>query len=230
MLSTIGPRNRGHHLDKCSSVNIKTNLFKVDFNKETKAFIYAVKTQPEITRENNKKFRAILIQSRKVVERLIGTFAVTGRTIFGTKVQHCGKGGELTFKLEHEDAKYHFSLKLVKEITLGDIFSDDRRKTGVVYAFLNNLLKNFFHQVNYTEIGKSGKYFDAKHFHKLDSAKVIVYKGYSSNFSLLEGGLFLRIDPAVKIVRNETVLEVINKIYVANKGMEKMEKRNLVEK
>jgi len=36
----------------------------------------------------------------------------------------------------------------------------------------------------------------------IDSAKVYIYKGYSSNFSLLEAGLFLRLDAAVKVVRN----------------------------
>lgn len=34
----------------------------------------------------------------------------------------------------------------------------------------------------------------------------MIFKGYSSNFTLLEGGLFLRMDPAFKMVRNETVL------------------------
>ena len=89
---------------------------------------------------------------------------------------------------------------------MGDIYSTDIHKSGVVYAFLNNMLKNFFHQLEYTEIGKSRKYFDSKNYKNLEGAKVTVFKGYSSNFTLLENGLYLRMDPAVKIVRGETVL------------------------
>ena len=121
-------------------------------------------------------------------------------------------------------------LKMVKEVALSDIHSQDRRKSGAAYHFLNNLVKNFFHQIGYTEIGRSGKYFDAKHFQPLESAKVTVFKGYSSNFSLLDEGLFLRMDPSVKVVRQETVLDVIDIIYNRNKGLSKLEKRNMVEK
>ena len=227
---TLGPRNRGTHLDKCSSVNIKTNLFKVDFKQETKIFIYSVQTQPEIPFENNKKVRSILIKSRKIIERLIGTFTMSGRTVFGTKLQECGRGGELNFKIEYEGDYYFIVLKLVKEVALSDVHSHDRRKSGIAYHFLNNLVKNFFHQIGYTEIGKSGKYFDARHYNNLTSAKVIVFKGYSSHFSLLEEGLFLRIDPSVKVVRQETVLDVIDIIYNRHKGLSKLEKRNMVEK
>ena len=230
MLSSLPTRNRGRHLDKCPSVYIKTNLFKVDFNQDTKAYIYAVKSQPDIPRDNTKKFRSILINSRKIVERLIGPFVVSGRTVFGTRIQKFMIDNPLTFSISHEGTNYSFSLKCVKEVKLGDISSEDKRKSGSVYSFLNSLLKNFFHQIDYTEIGKSGKYFDAKHYQKLDSAKLIIYKGYSSNFSLLEDGLFLKIDPAVKIVRNESVLEVINRIYGENGNLSKMEKRILVEK
>lgn len=63
----------------------------------------------------------------------------------------------------------------------------------------------------------------------IESAKVYIYKGYSSNFSLLEAGLFLRIDAAVKVIRNETALEVINGIYSKYPNLNKQEKRRIVE-
>lgn len=68
------------------------------------------------------------------------------------------------------------------------------------------MVKNFFYHLDYTEIGRSRKYFDAKNYKNLESAQVTVFKGYSSNFSLLETGLYLQVDSAVKIVRGDTVL------------------------
>ena len=64
---------------------------------------------------------------------------------------------------------------------------------------------------------------------KIESANVYVNKGYSSNFSLLEAGLFLRIDVAVKVVRNETALQIINRIYSMYPNHSKSEKRRMVE-
>ncbi len=91
-------------------------------------------------------------------------------------------------------------------MALSDVYSGDRHKSGVVYSFLNNMVKNFFYQLDYTEIGRSRKYFDTKNFKNLECARVTVFKGYSSNFTLLENGLYLRMDSAVKIVRGDTVL------------------------
>lgn len=93
-------------------------------------------------------------------------------------------------------------LKKVKEVALSDVHSPDKRKSGVVYSFLNNMLRNFFHQLDYTEIGRSRKYFNGQKVEYIESAKVLIYQGYSSSFNLLEQGrLFLRMDPALKLVR-----------------------------
>lgn len=89
MLTTLATRNRGPHLDKCAPVSLVTNLFKVDFKEDTKIYIYAARTEPKIAFDNNKKLRAIIINSRKIIERLIGTYVQTGRCVFGTKGQYC---------------------------------------------------------------------------------------------------------------------------------------------
>ena len=198
MLSTLKPRNKG---SKSSKVKVSTNLFKVDFREQTKIYIYSVKTQPEISQQNNKVIRNILINSRRILQRLVGTFVISGRMVFGTKVQHGGKDLELVFKIQHEGVGYHFFLKILKVVALSDIHSPDNQKSAIVYTFLNSLVKNFFYQIDYTEIGRSGKYFDSQNYTKVESARLFVYKGYSSRFSLLEDGLFLKIDPATKVVR-----------------------------
>ncbi len=40
-----------------------------------------------------------------------------------------------------------------------------------------------------------------------------MYSGFKANFVFLEKGIFLRVDSAKKIVRNQTVLEFINETY-----------------
>lgn len=48
-----------------------------------------------------------------------------------------------------------------------------------------------------------------------------MYSGYKANFVYLEKGYFLRVDPSKKIVRSDTVLQVIDGIYLKNKDMDK---------
>lgn len=91
------------------------------------------------------------------------------------------------------------------------------------------MIRNFFHQMQYTEIGRTKKYFDPNSRKKLEGADVTVYRGYSTSFSLLESGLFLKVDPTVKIIQSESALDVINKIYKRNAALSKTEKRLLIE-
>lgn len=102
---------------------------------------------------------------------------------------------------------------MVKEINFSDVQASEKEKSGVIFSFLNNMIRNFFRQMKYTEIGRSGKFCDASSQKTLPGANVTIFKGFSSNFTLLENGLFLRVDPMMKIIRNETVLDVINNVY-----------------
>lgn len=62
--------------------------------------------------------------------------------------------------------------------------------------------------LDYMEIGRSGKYFNTKEKTKIDN--LMMFSGYRSNFVELESGIYLRVDSAKKIVRNQTVLEMID--------------------
>lgn len=56
-----------------------------------------------------------------------------------------------------------------------------------------------------------------------------MFSGYRSNFVSLEKGIYLRVDSAKKIVRNQTVLQVIDQIYKLHQDKEKEEKRNILQ-
>ncbi len=84
-----------------------------------------------------------------------------------------------------------------------------------------------FKKVGYTEIGKTGKFFKIDNAKSLDSS-LKMFNGYKANFMWLEKGIYLRVDPAKKIVRTETVLDFINELYSKNKNKERDEKRNIL--
>ena len=85
--------------------------------------------------------------------------------------------------------------------------------------FLNLSLRGIMRRLGYSEIGKSGKYFTDKKTQEIDNLRM--YKGYTSTFMELEKGMFLKVDTARKIVRKDTVLETINRLYQAHANKDK---------
>lgn len=81
--------------------------------------------------------------------------------------------------------------------------------------------------LNYMEIGRSGKYFNCNQKTTIDN--LMMFSGYRSNFVLLENGFYLRVDSAKKIVRNQTVLDIIDELYRQHRDKSREEKRNLLQ-
>lgn len=107
---------------------------------------------------------------------------------------------------EHIVGDYKINVKQVKCI-------DVKKNPKLFTLFLNNGIRNVMSCLKYIEIGQTGKFFKKNHNENKKNDELLIYPGYKVNFLLAEGGLFLRIDPAFKVVQNKTVLDVINKIY-----------------
>lgn len=56
----------------------------------------------------------------------------------------------------------------------------------------------------------------------------MMFSGYKANFMELEKGIYLRIDTAKKIVRNQSVLQAINDIYKLHSEKDRDEKRSIL--
>ena len=74
-------------------------------------------------------------------------------------------------------------------------------------------------RLGYFEIGRSGKHFNTKDKIMID--QLFMFSGFRANFVKLEKGYFLRVEPVKKIVRKDTALDVIDKIYQDNQNQEK---------
>jgi metal-dependent HD superfamily phosphatase/phosphodiesterase len=110
----------------------------------------------------------------------------------------------------------------VRQVKVYDLKANPK----LLLAFLNNALRNSMRHLNYVEIGRTGKYFNAKEKKNIDN--LVMYNGFKSNFVQLEKGIFLRVDAAKKIVRNQTVLEFIDQLYGIHRDKDKDERRMLL--
>jgi hypothetical protein len=93
---------------------------------------------------------------------------------------------------------------------------DARNDPKTLLFFLNNKFRNVMSEAGYSEIGRTGKYFNIKSKKEIDNLNM--YSGFKANFVFLEKGIFLRVDSAKKIVRNQTVLEYIDELYKKNES------------
>ena len=145
-----------------------------------------------------------------ILERILGeikTFipspVISGNNIYSLKAP---SQTEKEFKSD----QYSITIKQVKVLSIS-------KSPKTLLHFLNNGLRNLFNRLDYTEIGKTGKFFQVKNYQEIDR-DLRMFSGYKANFMLLEGGIYLRVDGAKKIVRNQTVLDYINEIYNLHKS------------
>ena len=93
--------------------------------------------------------------------------------------------------------------------------------------FLNIALKNILLRKRYAELGKAKKYFNIEKFANVQNM-VKIFSGYQANFIQKGKNMYLRVNPAHKIVRMEKVLTVINNVYSSNSKEEREFKREKV--
>ncbi len=155
---------------------------------------------------------SILNSLKKEIQAQIPNPILTGYNIFSSEPPS-------EIEREYQCEQHKVTVKKVKEFNFAE-------NPKMLLTFLNNGLRNIMDRLNFVEIGRSGKYFNAKD--KTPIENLTMYNGYKVNFVHLEKGYFLRVDPSKKIVRSDTVLQAIDAVYAQNKDKDKEEKRNLV--
>ena len=110
---------------------------------------------------------------------------------------------------------------MVKSFNMANICSSKSKESILPLNFMNNMLKKFFSQLNYIQIGKGNKYINPSSKKSLSSAGIILFTGYETSFSMLESGLYLKVNSITRIVQDKTVLEFINSIYKKNSHLSK---------
>ena len=144
------------------------------------------------------------------------------KTILSTQVQH----GKLNLIVD--GTNYTLGLRKVRTTDLSKIMSSDEKEAIGPLAFLNNMMKQFLMKLGYNEIGKSRKYFNKDNKLKMPNVGVVLYMGFSTSFSVLESGVYLKIDSSTKVIQNVTALEAINELYRKYNDRNREEKRQII--
>lgn len=190
-----------------------SNHFHVKVDDFSLIYIFSVHYNPKIPLDNTILRRRLLEENREKLKGFIEGPVISGNNIYSTKAP-------LTETFEIEAGDHRINIKQVKVL-------DVKQNPNLLLSFLNNGLRNVMRGLDYMEIGRSGKYFNTKE--KVNIDNLMMFSGYRSNFVLLENGYYLRVDSAKKIVRNQSVLEIIDHLYKINKDRDREERRNILQ-
>jgi len=212
-------RPRGNYQTHFRSLNVVSNHFPVKVEGFTVIYIFSVHFNPKIPFDNTILRRRLLEENKDRIKAYIGntmiyleTPVISGNNIYSTVKP-------LAELFEIEAGEYKINAKQVKILDLKD-------NPNLLLSFLNNGLRNVMRGLNYMEIGRSGKYFNAKQKTQIDN--LMMFSGYKSNFVHLESGYYLRVDSAKKIIRNQSVLDVVDSLYKVHRDKDREERRNLL--
>lgn len=174
--------------------------------------IYRVKITPQIALDNRPLRQQLLNSILPQLKQWIGDPVLSGMTIYSTRHN---SNKEQTFSSEN----YQLNIRQVKTF-------DIKGNPNMLLLFLNNALRNVMSRLNYVEIGRTSKFFDTKNRTEFDG--LFMYPGFQASFNRLEGGVYLKVDSANKIVNNKNVLQVIDGIYKKYQNEDKERKRDLI--
>ena len=213
---------------KYKEIDIVSNHFKVKFDKLQRIYMYFVDFQPKVE-SDFRKMKQILIETiREPLSKEIGIFFLSGSSLFASEKPSFTQS--ISFKTCYEKKNYELIINLNKSFTISEIFNEDRKQSLLPQKFFNILIKFFLKKLKFFEFGRTSKFYDPSKSMEIDQTKLLIYHGFHTSFNNYDGGFFLRIDISHKIVRTDTVLNLIDRIYndERNQDKPKDEKRRLV--
>lgn len=190
--------------------------------------------------DNKKERLRILYYGDKQIKSRIGNYASSGQNLYGIAPPNLEggvsepNGFEKTkkpvtkdfvwLKLDKEDT--YLRIRLARVVDFKDM-KNTKSGMPVYIQFLDKLLGTMMRSLKLCEFGRNRAYIDMDTKSKLQCG-VSVFSGYYASFNLFADGLFLKIDTCSKMIRNDNVLETINKIYQISSNSTKEEKRSII--
>lgn len=164
-------RIKGKHASSFKSFRISTNYYSVQVaNTIQEIYIYKVVFTPAIQHDNSKLRMTLLEKSLSGIREFIHSPVLSGQNIYSLKPPS---------QTEREFSADGYKI-LVKQVKMLSLY--DSPKT--LLHFLNNGLRNLFNRLNYTEIGRTGKFFEVRNCEDIDR-DLKMYSGFKANFMLL---------------------------------------------
>ena len=178
------------------SLSLATNYFTfTSLNKNQAFFKYSVEFVPEIPGDSVKLRRSIWRNAREIIKSKLG------HTIFNNTTCYSKENCDSVLEIEAElqDQKYTI---LVKWANVVD--NNTLEALSLYKKFIGQLIR----KINFVPIRRS--YFDPKQAKSVDNVEV--WPGFNCATNIFGKGVMINMNVIHKVLRNETALDLIQKI------------------
>jgi len=174
--------------------------------------IYSIACEPEIPNDSRRKFRSLVSLIEPGLKEDIGKYVLSGRNIFAFKK----KEGVLTHVAIDKATKeeFIFTVKLTRMTEMQNLQNENIANYKVATQSINIIIKQMMRNMKMVEIGKTLKFFynDDKNINKLDleNCRLQVRNGFKTSLEMCKDGSRLLVDFCTRVLRSDTVLDIIN--------------------
>lgn len=223
----IHPQSEGQY----RKVNLQTNQYRVFIPEATKVYVYTLSFSPAIPSDNSKLKKTIVRLLRPEINKYLERFVHCGENLFSLKdliheIQTSSGDDDISnpdtpLSVDMEDTpsvsiecRHLDSVYTVKIINSGEL--DISNISSCKHSFLqfyNILLRDKLKSMKLVQLGSNRDHFDPSNAKKINGFPASIWPGYFTSINLLRGGLMMNIDCSFRLVRNDSVLDIIQEVF-----------------
>lgn len=235
MISLLNSQSLPVHppLAQCyAKLNLQTNQYRVTIPEESKVFLYTLSFSPSIPSDNTRLKKQIVRSIRPQINKYLENFIHCGENLFSlrdmfpdiqtssTLPDDDSRNSDATSPTSTEEI-YSVSIENLLHSVLYEVkihcsgcldINKIGTSQGSFMQFYNVLLRDKLKSLKLVQLGSNRDHFDPMLAKRIHGFPASVWPGYFTSINSLRGGLILTIDCSFKLVRNDSVLEVLNEI------------------
>lgn len=202
--SSEGSRPQSRAVGRSSNLNIVCNYFSVPRERRQDFVVYSVKFDPEIGYENRKLRQSLIRKGEEQIKAQIGPFVMSGINIYATS-----KPVEvITLSVSEGDQTYVAIIQATDTVLKAENFQDE--------LALNIIVKKMLRAINLQQLTRLPKYFDLETTVAIPHRGLTIFRGYAVKAGIFSGSILIYTDFASKIIRDQSVLSIIEEVQRAN--------------
>ena len=212
-------------------VNLQTNQYSISAPESQKVFLYSLSFFPPIPSDNTQLKKSIIRGSRNELSRYLGRFIHCGENLYSIKElfqELSTSTGDDTSSASNEFLKVTHQIDdSIYEVTVvpsGEVDFANCRKLDSSMQICNISLRNKLKMLQLVQLGNIRNHYDPSSSKPVPGFPASLWPGFFTSINLLRSGVMLTVDCSFKLVRTDSVLEVINEMMSGRLSREDIRK------
>jgi aubergine-like protein len=166
--------------------------------------VYSVKFEPEIPYENRRLRQSLVRSVEEEVTKKIGPFVMSGINIYSTLKAR----DVVSLRTTSGEDTYVVFIQATDTVLKTENAQDE--------LALNIIVKKMLRAINLQQLTRLPKYFDMEQTVSIPHRGLTIFRGYAVKAGVYGGSVLIYADFASKIIRDQSVLSMIEEVQRAN--------------